>query len=1437
MSALVRRFDRKSPALITKALRWFAVALAGVLALFFGAVGLLQTRPGKDFLAAEISRLASNSRFTWTFDRLGGTVPFDMTARRITITDDKGTWLTLRDVALDIDPGSLLSGRLQIRLLHAGEWDQARPPSGRPPPLADLLRMLHLPFGMIVNRLAIDRVLLAPPVLGARVAATIVGDISFRGALRTADLDIHRIDGAPGEISLRLALTGAEPSVKLAANVDDPTGIIDDRILDRTDNLPLVLTIRGSGPVSRWHGRLTAAVGRKASLAADLALVMGRETALGLTGHAGVAALLPADLAPMIGNDAKLSLHATFGEPIVLDRLSLATAAGTIAGNGAFDGPTGAVAAHLDADLPDLSKLAPIMGVSLRGSAVITAALSGTRSRPTLKTDIAATKIGAFDAAIRSVSAEISLAATGSPGSTQTRFEIDAKGQLAGVALPKGGALAARLGEKIAWSLAATIDRDEHALDLTHLGVTTEGLGIDGSGRLDIAAGGVTGAITLGGSASGMRTGFAPADILLGPAPSFAAELSRDNAGVLTLDHLVLTGVAAKLAGSARFDPLSNEVNAALSIELPRLAALRPAIGGEISGSLAARAIAQGPLSRLQLATQFDGRGIGLGGPRIDQLRVTSTVADLSTPIAAITGSFRTGHLDGRLAVVARPVGDTGLALSHLRVTAADSTIAGDLGIAFASRLVQGSLTARFPDLSRWSGFAGKPLGGSLDLTAGLTAARNGQDLDVMIGGARLALGAGASTIAIGRLAANARLADLWRDPTGTGRLVLRAVHSGHLEFSNATATFASRDPGRFAFDGSAAGQPLSLAFGGEAGLMTGGADLRLARLAGALGNQRFALEQPLDLRRRGSDVTLSRLALRFGSGRLAGTGSLNGETLVVTADGSDLPIGGIARLAGYPNVHGELSGAVTLGGSVRAPRGRFTIRAERLALAVSRQTQVPHLGLTVDGDWNGRAVDMRGQVTGLHGDRIALTGAFPLVLSEAPWAISLPSQGRLAVNLQGGGDIGHLADLLPLGEDRLSGRFAVDASIGGTVAAPIASGQLKLSGARYENFASGAVLSDLDAELVGNGDSFRLASLAAGDGAGGSLTAQGGFVLGGAAGPTAELSAKLAKFRIAARDELVATASGTISVTGPLAAPKVTAPLTIDRAEINLPTSLPPNVVVLKVTESSGRTPVAAAQHPGSAPAFPAQLDITLGLSGPVRVQGRGLDSQWSGRLKISGTSAAPKITGTLTANRGSYTLLGTSFRLTRGTITFDGGARTDPALDIIAEASAADITAQVVITGLASAPKVSLSSTPLLPQDEILARVLFGSNVRQMTAGQGLELAQAAAALSGKDPGVLDRLRGGLRLDWLRFGQGPAGAASSILNPSIVTPTSQNTTAVSAGKYIAPGVSVGVTQGVSPPTSKVTVEVDLGHHLTVDTEAGQNNGTGIGLSYNYDY
>jgi translocation and assembly module TamB len=427
---------------------------------------------------------------------------------------------------------------------------------------------------------------------------------------------------------------------------------------------------------------------------------------------------------------------------------------------------------------------------------------------------------------------------------------------------------------------------------------------------------------------------------------------------------------------------------------------------------------------------------------------------------------------------------------------------------------------------------------------------------------------------------------------------------------------------------------------------------------------------------------------------------------------------------------------------------------------------------------------------------------------------------------------------LLPIGEDRLGGKFAADFALGGTLASPTAGGQLSLSGGRYENFASGAVMTGIDAVLSGDRDHVTLTSFSAADSASGKITAQGGIVLNGSAGPTTSFAARLSNFRIAARDEAVVTASGQVSVRGPLTALDVKAPLTIDRADINLPDSLPPEIVVLHVVRADDKTGHRVPAPPASV-VLPASLDIGLELPGRVFVRGHGLESEWRGRLKIAGTASEPRITGSLAVIHGSFSLLGKSFRLSRGRIIFDGGAKPDPLLDITAEIVTSDIVAQITIGGLASAPKIALSSTPPLPQDEILSRVLFNQGKGQLNAAQGLELAQAAAALAGQNFGVLEGLRGGLGLDWLGFGSGPQGAAPSIVNPNPNNPSQANGggSVISAGKYIAPGVSIGVTQGVSPPTSKVTVEIELGKHLTIGTSAGQNGGTGIGLNYNYNY
>ena len=652
---------------------------------------------------------------------------------------------------------------------------------------------------------------------------------------------------------------------------------------------------------------------------------------------------------------------------------------------------------------------------------------------------------------------------------------------------------------------------------------------------------------------------------------------------------------------------------------------LGAAFGTDLTGAVSARLNFAGPLEHLRISGDIDGAELTAAGAKLDRLRLAARIADLSEPKASVDGTFRAYGLDGKLALAAQREGNSELVLPHFRLAAADSTIDGSLRIALDTGLMRGSVAGRSADLAAFSKLAGTPLGGSVDFGVGLDAP-GGQLVDISASGTKLTAGSGSSRIAAGRLAVTARFADILRAPSGSARVSLSTANFGASEIATATLSLDAPRPGRFVFQGDAKGQPLTVALAGDGALEPGRADLRLNRLAGSLGGERLVLEQPLTLSKHGGDLAFSGLALDYGAGRITGSGGVRGNSVSLALNAASLPIGSAGRLAGYRNVRGTLNAAATLGGTLRAPQGRMSLNARELTVASSRHSRLKGLGLAVDGSWNGRNLDVQGQVTGLEGDRVALTGAVPLLLTAAPLGISVPSDGRLALRVQGAGQIEHLADLLPLGEDRVSGHFAADAAVGGTVASPAASGRLRLSDGHYENFATGAILSNMQADLVGDRDRFTLTSFSAADSASGSLKAQGNVVLSGPTGPTAQLSATLANFRVAARDEAVATASGSVTIAGPVTAAKVTAPLTIDRADISLPESLPPNVVVLKVVEKNGKGGKPPLPAPADAqPALPATLDITIDMPGNIFVRGHGLESEWRGRLTITGTSAAP--------------------------------------------------------------------------------------------------------------------------------------------------------------------------------------------------------------------
>jgi translocation and assembly module TamB len=279
-------------------------------------------------------------------------------------------------------------------------------------------------------------------------------------------------------------------------------------------------------------------------------------------------------------------------------------------------------------------------------------------------------------------------------------------------------------------------------------------------------------------------------------------------------------------------------------------------------------------------------------------------------------------------------------------------------------------------------------------------------------------------------------------------------------------------------------------------------------------------------------------------------------------------------------------------------------------------------------------------------------------------------------------------------------------------------------------------------------------------------------------------------------------------------------------KADIRVPDKLPPSVQVIEVTEVNRPGQAAgssAARQPAPKQTLIVALDLAVEAPQQVAVRGRGLDVELGGNLKIGGTTAQPAIDGALKLRRGSLEIVGKRLDFTDGTLTFEGGKQIDPILDLTAVSRAQDLEVTAKVEGPARVPRITLSSVPEMPQDEILARLLFGKSAGALSPFELLQLAQATADLAGVNtgPGVLDKIRKSTGLDRLSLEQSEGAAGPSL----------------SAGRYVAKGVYVGVSQGAKSGSSAATVEIEITPNIKVESEVGATAGSKAGVNLEWDY
>lgn len=851
------------------------------------------------------------------------------------------------------------------------------------------------------------------------------------------------------------------------------------------------------------------------------------------------------------------------------------------------------------------------------------------------------------------------------------------------------------------------------------------------------------------------------------------------------IDHLALDGATLRATAEGM---VGETLDATLRAEVADLAPLLPGL----AGALSAEARLTGPRGDPTIALTARGTRIEGQGQVVEAPELALTIATpLSAPRAEGRLSATYAGLPAALDLRGVPEGSS-LRLERLAAAFGPARLEARGLLDPEAVTFVGEAALEAADLAPFSALAGTPLAGRLALRAALDLRDGIQGFDARLEIPAASIG---GTPLGGTLAANGTLAAL----------------EATLEARALDARLTTR--ARLATEGAARRLDIP-----DLLLRRGADSLRLAapaRIAlaadGAIGIEALAL-------------TTSR------GGTLRAQGRWGPETADLRATLAALPVAAIAALAA-PDLaaEGVIGAEIRITGPTADPAARFRLEATGLRVADPAARGLPVARLLVEGTAGARAAEARldataGQVLRANGT-LRLPGGFA---GTAP----------LGARLDATADLGAIAaPLLAGGAQRVTGRLALQAEAAGTLGAPRLAGRATLAEGSFRDLAQGVTLTNIAAALRAEGERVLIERFEARTPGGGTLSAQGALSPF-APGLPAEVTVTARNARPLRSDLVTSLFDADLRLDGQLLEEsRLAGRILLKRVDVTVPERLPPGVRRLEgVRERGARPPgtppLAPPAPPAALGAMPAiAIEIAIEAPRAVFVRGRGIDAELGGTINVAGTAAAPAVTGGLTLRRGEISVFDRRIAFRRGTVAFDAGTLV-PSLDFLASSRAREVTANVAVTGPANDPKLEFSSTPELPQDEILARLLFDRRASELSPFQLAQLAQVLAGAAGLETpgagGIIDRIRRTLALDRLAVGEDRSADGGRSQGATLET-----------GRYVADGVYLGVRQSSEGGAPRVGVQIDVLPRVRIEAETGGNSAAGdrLGLSFEWEY
>jgi autotransporter translocation and assembly factor TamB len=522
----------------------------------------------------------------------------------------------------------------------------------------------------------------------------------------------------------------------------------------------------------------------------------------------------------------------------------------------------------------------------------------------------------------------------------------------------------------------------------------------------------------------------------------------------------------------------------------------------------------------------------------------------------------------------------------------------------------------------------------------------------------------------------------------------------------------------------------------------------------------------------------------------------------------------GRVPLSGFSNYTGQVLGSLQVNGTLADPALEAELDVVGFTSARQMFDELPELNFHVSAGIDAGQFYGSTMVTNEQAGSLQAQIVMPCAFAFYPFLLKPQFQqveGRFLADL----NFDVLNRLALFNDQRIAGRLESELTFANGF-----SGFARLEEGAYEHYGWGVVIRDIHAELEAAPGSLVVKTASASDGLEGRIAVSGGVQSG-----QMDLQLDMTRAAVIARDDMEGMISGELKLGGPRSRPELTGRLAVDRVDIllsNIPSPPPP-----LLSDYDKAVMVERPVEPKENRALPIGLDIDFDLSDQVFVHASMIDSVWGGMLRLQDAPGGVSVSGTLSPRRGYLSFVGKKFRLRDdGRVDLDGAIPPSASVDLAAEYTRSDIVAVLQLNGRLSDPVYSLTSTPPMPEEEVLSYVLFGRDVSSITPYQAYQIAAAARQLpSGMSgPGFAYQMRQALSVDTLEWRE---------------PDTPDGRSSVAAGKYLTPGLYVEVHSSFEEQegSTGMTAEYEVTRLLSIETSTGPQMRPGIGVNWKNDY